>query len=71
MHVAAEANRLFHGSSIVRAEIPHGTADVLLDLEGNLRLEILPFVPGYEAWQLSTPGGWQVIAGVDGELSAW
>jgi len=71
MHVAAEANRLFHGSSIVRAEIPRGTADLLIDLGGNLRLEVLPFFPGYEAWQLSTPGGRNLLAGVDGEVSAW
>ena len=71
MHVAAEANRLFHGSSIVSAEIRQGTADLLLDLEGKLRLEILPFLPGHEAWQFTTPQGRHVLVDPDGELVAW
>lgn len=71
IHVAAEANRLFNGSPIVSAEIRHGTADLLLNLEGEVRLEVLPFFPGYEAWQFSTPQGRNVLAGSDGELAAW
>ena len=70
IHVAAEANRFFNGSPIVGAEIRHA-ADLLLNLEGEVRLEVLPFVPGYESWQLYAPEGRHVLAGVDGTLSAW
>jgi hypothetical protein len=70
IHVAAEANRLLEGSPIVRAEIRHA-ADLLLNFEGEVRLEVLPFFPGYEAWQAYTPEGRHVVASVDGELSAW
>jgi hypothetical protein len=68
IHVAAEANRLFKGSPIVSAEIRHA-ADLLLNLEEEVTLEVLPFFPGYEHWQLHTPQGWHVLAGVNGELS--
>ena len=70
IHVAAEANRLLNGSPIVGAEIRHA-ADLLLNFEGDVRLEVLPFVPGYESWQLYMPEGRHVLAGVDGTLSAW
>jgi len=69
VHVAAEANRLFEGSPIVKAEIRH--TDLLLDLEGEVRLEVLPFFPGYEHWQFSTPQGSHVFAGPNGEVAAW
>ena len=54
IHVAEEANRLLDGAPIVGAEVRHA-ADLLLDLEGEVRLEVLPFVPGYESWQLYAP----------------
>jgi uncharacterized protein DUF6188 len=70
IHVAAEANRLLNGSPIVGAEIRQA-ADLLLDFDGEVRLEVLPFVPGYESWQLHAPEGRHILAGVDGTLSAW
>jgi len=68
---AAEANKLLNGSSIANAEIRHGTSDLLLNFEGELRLEIVTVFSGYEAWQFSTPQGRHVLAGCGGELSTW
>jgi hypothetical protein len=68
VHVAAEANRLLDGSPIVRAEIRHA-ADLLLDFDGEVRLEVLPFVRGYESWQLYAPQGRHILAGVDGRVN--
>jgi len=66
---AAEANRLLNGSHILSAEIRHGTSDLLVTFEGELKLEAIPVFTGYEAWQVYTPQGRQIIAGCGGELS--
>jgi hypothetical protein len=68
---AAEANKLLNGSLIVSAEIRHGTGDLLLNFEDDLRLEIIPVFSGYEAWEISSPQGRHVLAGCGGELSTW
>ena len=71
INAATEANKLLNNSSIVSAEIRHGTSDLLLNFEGELRLEVIPVFSGYEAWQFSTPQGRHVLAGCGGELSTW
>jgi uncharacterized protein DUF6188 len=68
---AAEANKLLNRLPVVSAEIRHGTGDLVLNFEGQLRLEVVPFFSGYEAWELSTPQGRHVLAGCGGELSTW
>jgi hypothetical protein len=67
---ALEANKLLNGAPIVSAELRRGPGDLLLDFEGDLRLEMMPF-SGYEAWQFSTPDRRHVLAGCRGELSTW
>ena len=68
---AAEANKLLDDSPIVSAELRHGTGDLVVNFERELRLEVIPFFGGYEAWQFSTPQGRHVLAGCAGELSTW
>lgn len=68
---AAKANKLLSGLSVVGAEIRHGTGDLLVNFEGDIRLEVIPFFRGYEAWQLTTPQGRVLLAGCGGELFAW
>jgi len=71
MDAAAEANKLLREARVVNAEVRHETGDLVITCEGDLRLEVVPFSSGYEAWHISTPQGKHVLAGGRGELSAW
>lgn len=68
---AAHATSSPAGVAIRRVEIRETTADLLIDLDGDRRLEIIPFSPGYESWQISSPGGKRMVAQGGGQLSAW
>jgi len=68
INAATEANRLLNGFPIVAAEIRLGTGDLVIRFNGELTLEVLPIYRGYEAWQISTPDGRNVLAGCAGEL---
>lgn len=71
INAATEANRLLNGYPIVAAEIRRGTGDLVVRFDGELTLEILTAYSGFEAWQISTPQGPQVLAGGAGELSSF
>jgi len=68
---ATRATSLLAGLAVRRVQIGKGTADVIIDFEGDLRLEITPFSSGYESWQASVPGGKSVVAQGGGQLSVW
>jgi hypothetical protein len=68
---AAFATQRLAGTPITRVEVRSGTADLVLNLEGGLRLEILPFSSGYESWQVVRPDGKHVVAQGGGQLSSW
>ena len=68
---AAHVTSLLAGVAIRRVEIRETTADLLIDFDGDRRLEIIPFSSGYESWQVSSPGGKRIVAQGGGQLSAW
>jgi hypothetical protein len=68
---AAVPSQLLASSPVVRVEVKQGTADLLLDLAGGLRLEIIPFSSGYESWGATTPSGFQLVVQGGGQLSGW
>jgi hypothetical protein len=68
---AARATSLLAGATVRRVEVREGTADLLIDFDGDRRLEIIPFSSGYESWQASAPTGKSIVAQGGGQLSAW
>lgn len=68
---AQSATSLLASTIVQSVEVRGGTADLLIGFTGELRLDILPFSSGYESWQVSAPGGKQIIACGGGELAVW
>jgi hypothetical protein len=68
---AERATSVLTGLAVQRVEVREGTADLLIDFDGDCRLEIIPFSSGYESWQVFTPSGKNVVAQGGGQLSAW
>jgi len=56
---------------VTGVEVRDGTADLVLEFTGHLRLEFIPISSGYESWGVTTPSGFQVIAQGGGQLSGW
>ena len=71
LNAAAVASSLLVSNQVTRVEIRDGTADLILEFSGGLRLEFIPFSSGYESWGVGTPSGLQVIAQGGGQLSGW
>ena len=65
------ATSLLVGVVVRRVEVRNSTADLLLDFDGDWRLEIIPFSSGYESWQVSAPSSKTIVALGGGELCAW
>lgn len=68
---AAKGSALLAGAQIQQVNVREGTADLLIHLDGDLRLEIIPFSSGYESWHVFTPSGEQIIATGGGTLASW
>ena len=67
---AVAADTLAH-HPVTAVEVRDGTADLVLQFTGGLRLEFIPISSGYESWGVTTPSGFQVIAQGGGQLSGW
>ncbi|MFY9620715.1 MAG: DUF6188 family protein [Pyrinomonadaceae bacterium] len=63
-------SRLVH-HVIQSAKVRADTGDLILEFGGELVLELLQTSSGYEAWQLTSPGGEHVIAMGGGDLAIW
>jgi hypothetical protein len=63
--------RLLASQLITRVEIRDGTADLLIELTGDLRFEAIPISRGYESWNVFGPSGFQVVAQGGGHLCVW
>lgn len=68
LDAAAVAASLLSAHSVTLVEVKEGTADLLLEFAGGLRLEFIPMSSGYESWIVTTPSGFQVIAQGGGQL---
>jgi len=71
LDAVATASGLLGPCPVSHVEVRDGTADLILEFGGSLRLEVLPISSGYESWSVSTPSGFQVIAQGGGQLSGW
>lgn len=58
----AKCTELFSKRRVVAVELRESTADLLIQLAGDLRLEIIPDSAGYESWRLSDPTGTSFVA---------
>jgi hypothetical protein len=65
---AEKASGLLSNIAVSRCEIRDATADLVLDFDKGLRLEIIQLSSGYEAWQISDPFGNSVIAQGGGNI---
>ena len=65
---AAAATSLLAGTVVRHVEVRRGTADLFIDLDGDRRLEIIPFSSGYESWQVTSPAGRRTVAQGGGQL---
>ena len=54
---------------INRCEVREGTADLVLEFENQVRLEIIPISSGYESWQVNDPFGNSLIAQGGGNIA--
>ena len=71
LDAAAVATRLLASHPVTHVEVRDGTADLILELGGALRLEIIPISSGYESWCVTTPSGFYVVAQGGGQLSGY
>ena len=51
-----EAVALLRGRCITAAQFRGGTADLILEFEGDIQLEVIADSSGYEPWSLTAPG---------------
>ena len=65
---AAEAQLALRAQTVTDVEIRDGTADLILQFTGGLRLEVIPISSGYESWGVTSPAGLRVIAQGGGQL---
>lgn len=65
------ASSMLAGSEVIEVNVMEGTADLIVSLTRDMRLEIIPFSSGYEGWQVTCPTGEQIIAQGGGQLSTW
>lgn len=67
----ALATSLLEGLAITSVEVRDGTADLVLHLGADHRVEVLPFSSGYESWSVTGPVGTRVVAQGGGDLCTW
>jgi hypothetical protein len=61
-----EATTMLGGRRVTAARLREETADLLVEFDGGLLLEVLSASSGYEPWQLSAPGVLLVAMGGGG-----
>ncbi len=66
-----EATQLLAGRRVLRATLIEHTADVVIDFEGGIRLDVFNNSSGYEGWQLSGGNGRLVVGMGGGEVTEW
>jgi hypothetical protein len=71
LDAAAVATSVLAPQEVTLVEVNDGFADLILELSGSPRLEIISTSCGYESWRDATPSGFHVIAQGGGQLSDW
>lgn len=67
----ATATQLLRGRRILRATLVAGTADLGIEFDGGVRLDVFNQSSGYEGWQLSAGDGLELIALGGGDVAEW
>lgn len=67
----AKCAELFSTRRVMTVQLRESTADLLIDLSDNLRLEIIPDSSGYESWRFSDPSGTSFVAQGGGTICKW
>ncbi len=57
--------------TVTSAALHPETADITLQFEGDVRLEIIPNSAGFESWQLRSPFGKSFVAQGGGQICEW
>jgi hypothetical protein len=68
----AEANRLLGGKPITEVRVDPQTADLTIQFDGGVRLDVFNHSAGYEGWHINLPperGGMWVIALGGGDVT--
>jgi hypothetical protein len=65
------ATALLSGRRVAGAQLREATADVVIEFDGDCRLEIIPDSMGYESWQLRDPSGISYVAQGGGQICKW
>ena len=68
---SAKATTLLSEQSITAVQLREATTDIVIELTGGLRLEIIPTSSGYESWQLRDPFGFSYVAQGGGQICRW
>ena len=65
------ASELAGGRVVAEARALQGTGDLVVEFDGDVRLEVFNNSSGYEGWTASAPDGRVLIACGGGELTEW
>ena len=68
---AAKATALLSEKSVTAVQVREASADILVECDGDRRLEIIPDSSGYESWQLQDPFGTSYVAQGGGQICKW
>jgi hypothetical protein len=71
MDAGSMAREAFSAATIRAVELTKATADILIDFDGDLRLEIIPTSCGYEGWEIRAPDGICFVAQGGGQICTW
>jgi hypothetical protein len=67
----AKSIALLAGRCIAVVQLREATADILIEFNEGIRLEIIAASSGYESWQMRDPSGTQYFAQGGGQLCRW
>jgi hypothetical protein len=65
------SQRLIVGRKITSVNLQEATADIIIKLDDNCRLEIIADSSGYESWQLCDPSETEYFAQGGGQICEW
>jgi len=68
---ATKGTELLANRQITTAQLREATADIVIEFNGDLRLEIIQTSSGYESWQMRDPSGVSFFAQGGGQICRW
>jgi len=68
---ATKGTELLANRQIITAQLREATADIVIEFNGGLRLEIIQTSSGYESWQMRDQAGVSFFAQGGGQICRW